>query len=529
MPHHDKRTGDLILRIVYDGAPEAGKTTNVRQLAELVALSRRGKVEAPGTTGRATEFFDWLDFTGGYVDGRRLRCQLVSVPGQPALLRRRRYLLETSDAVVFVADSDRALVELNRATFAQLTHALARVGERTAAPIGVVLQANKQDQPEALAPDALSKHLSLGANVPVVAARAHEAVGVRESFLLAVRLAAERARIMALRGGIADATPDDESFEALHQRLVESEEDSPLELALGAVHPPHEWLPVPVGRPIASVASERPPDAPRPQGVEPAASRAPVSALEPVPPLAEDVSVAARSSVDHDASLPDAAAPVPPPPAPLAVPEASTIPAGCAWPPVTGRAVFASVHASILAPALEPRRWAPPDALELASPRGLVVHTRVTWRYATLELGRRALLSQVRGLLSLRGALPEDRAVALGPDGDGWRLWMVTPDVPTLADELAAREVGGLSHDAFAERLIDAYRSVRATLGADEAAPLTLESVARDRGAWVVLALPDAPPAPRRAPISGPFAKVLRQRLAQTETWPALMRVLSEI
>ena len=71
MPFLDQRTGALVVRVVYDGAAEAGKTTNLRRLEEGLRLTRRGaRVEAPGSAGRRTQFFDWLDFQGGEVGGR---------------------------------------------------------------------------------------------------------------------------------------------------------------------------------------------------------------------------------------------------------------------------------------------------------------------------------------------------------------------------------------------------------------------------------------------------------------------------
>ena len=91
MPLFDQRSDSIILRVVYDGPPEAGKTTNVTQLCQKISLNRRGQLTTPGGAER-TQFFDWVDVSGGYVAGRQLRLQLVTVPGQPELLRRRRYL-----------------------------------------------------------------------------------------------------------------------------------------------------------------------------------------------------------------------------------------------------------------------------------------------------------------------------------------------------------------------------------------------------------------------------------------------------
>src|SRR5690242_7464889 len=123
MPLVDRRTESVVLRIVYDGAPEAGKTTNLRMLCERLSLGRRGELRNAGGAER-TQYFDWLDVTGGYVAGRRLRCQLVTVPGQVELARRRRYLLDTADVVVFVADARPGASDATRASLDSLRGAM---------------------------------------------------------------------------------------------------------------------------------------------------------------------------------------------------------------------------------------------------------------------------------------------------------------------------------------------------------------------------------------------------------------------
>src|SRR5262245_19461841 len=91
----------LVIRVVYDGPPMAGKTTSVRSLAGKLGSD----VKAPEEVECRTLYFDWLDYTGGLFEGRRIRCQIVSAPGQATLASRRRRLLETADVVVFVSDS----------------------------------------------------------------------------------------------------------------------------------------------------------------------------------------------------------------------------------------------------------------------------------------------------------------------------------------------------------------------------------------------------------------------------------------
>lgn len=224
MPHIDGHTGAIVMRIVYDGAPEAGKTTNVLQLAESISLQRRGKVFSPGSAGRRTEFFDWMDFSGGYVDGRRVRCQVVSVPGQPELLRRRRYLIDSADAIIFVADSQPAGLEPSRHDFALLRRALAR--RQATTPVGVLVQANKQDLAEAIAPAELAAALCPDGAVPVVAARAQEGEGVMQAFVMAVRLATDRLRELLLGGELTETPDVAGSAEALHAALAALEPEA---------------------------------------------------------------------------------------------------------------------------------------------------------------------------------------------------------------------------------------------------------------------------------------------------------------
>src|SRR6202000_2744267 len=100
----DSRNGTVVIRVVYDGAPMAGKTTSVRALGAGLGAA----VTSPAQIGGRTLYFDWLDYTGGLFEGRRIRCQIVSVPGQATLAPRRRRLIESADAVVFVGDSSPA-------------------------------------------------------------------------------------------------------------------------------------------------------------------------------------------------------------------------------------------------------------------------------------------------------------------------------------------------------------------------------------------------------------------------------------
>src|SRR5262245_40285090 len=118
----------------------AGKTTSVTTLGRGLGSA----VVSPAEVAGRTVYFDWLDYTGGLFDGRRIRCQIVSAPGQAALASRRRQLLESADVVVFVADSSPEGFEADRSYLGSLCSVLRQVG---GVPVGVVVQANKRDLP----------------------------------------------------------------------------------------------------------------------------------------------------------------------------------------------------------------------------------------------------------------------------------------------------------------------------------------------------------------------------------------------
>jgi len=79
----DSGNNAVVIRVVYDGAPLAGKTTSVGALGQGLGAA----VVSPAEIGGRTLYFDWLDYTGGLFEGHRIRCQIVSAPGQARLLR----------------------------------------------------------------------------------------------------------------------------------------------------------------------------------------------------------------------------------------------------------------------------------------------------------------------------------------------------------------------------------------------------------------------------------------------------------
>ena len=381
MPHVDKRSGELVIRIVYDGAPEAGKTTNIQQLTSMIALQRRGAAESPGTRGRRTEFFDWLDFSGGFIDGRRVRCQLVSVPGQPHLLHRRRYLLEAADAVVFVADSRRDRVKEGCKNLAMMRRVLESLEPRVS--VGIVVQANKQDLHDALAAAELARAFELAPTVAVMASAAAVGDGVMQTFILATRLATDRVRAMLYDNMFSDLAMLHETPAALLEAMTSLDGGAS---AISADSEPGGSSAT--GDPESSTTQVR---------------RINRCAPERRPALGPDLEISA----------------------------------GHVWPPVKGRALLSNAGLAMLEVPEFVVPWAPPDAIELAA-EAWVFHTAERWLFDSEARARHELLTLVKRQLAWGEFLPEGRASFLASEGECWRLWVLTARTETLREAMTS-------------------------------------------------------------------------------------------
>jgi len=216
----DPRNDAVVIRVVYDGAPMAGKSTSVRALGRGFG----GEVVSPAEVSGRTLYFDWLDYTGGLFEGRRIRCQIISVPGQSTLAPRRRRLLESADVIVFVGDSTPAGFAGDRSYLNGLQAVLERV---SGPPVGIVFQANKRDHADAVPIESVRSMLQeLGMRVGVVESVATDSSGVRQAFVFAVRLALDRVRDLMRTGELTSARPDVDGPEDLLEDLKLHEEGS---------------------------------------------------------------------------------------------------------------------------------------------------------------------------------------------------------------------------------------------------------------------------------------------------------------
>lgn len=321
MATFDPNTGTITLRVVYDGLGMAGKTTNLRQLHELLSQARRGDLYIPEERRGRTLYFDWLEVEAGQFGDLRLRCQLLTVPGQFSYVQRRWHLLNAPDAIIAVVDSTPQGIVRARYALRFLQEAIA--GQSP--PVPLIVQANKQDIEGALPGPEVRGILQLSEKTRVVEASAVQGAGVRATLVFALQGARERLLQLTQAGGVEALPVGTETAEQVYQQLLQQElsdaENQAGEVLADRVLQQLEDQPF--SPPPPSVASEQPPStlrSLRPPELAPAApapSPAPVSLVTaapapeaPRPPEAPRAPVAVPTEYTLGSPLPTEQAPL---------------------------------------------------------------------------------------------------------------------------------------------------------------------------------------------------------------------------
>ena len=106
-------TKEVTAKLVYYGPGLCGKTTNLQWIHDNLSFKTKGKLVSLATQTDRTLFFDFLPVELGTIRGMRTRMQIYTVPGQVFYESTRRMVLKGCDAVVFVADSQAAMLDAN--------------------------------------------------------------------------------------------------------------------------------------------------------------------------------------------------------------------------------------------------------------------------------------------------------------------------------------------------------------------------------------------------------------------------------
>jgi signal recognition particle receptor subunit beta len=270
-------TMQMAAKVVYYGPGLCGKTTNLHYIYQHTTGDSRGEMVSLETETDRTLFFDLLPIDVGTIAGFNTRIQLYTVPGQVFYNTTRKLVLKGVDGVVFVADSQRAMLQANQESFHNLEENLAEMG-LSADTLPLVLQFNKRDLPDIFSVEELNRALNRN-NWSWVESSAVTGMGVFETLK-------EISKVTLL---------------SLKKRLARGS-DSPAPARPAAPPPrplpPPGAPPLPPPRPVSQAhpqVTPPPPAPPRPAPLPP-----PVAAAPPPPP--------------PPAPRPAAAAPPPPPP-----------------------------------------------------------------------------------------------------------------------------------------------------------------------------------------------------------------------
>ena len=150
---------EITVKIVYYGPALSGKTTCLKYIYESGEYRKKGKLITLDTDGDRTLFFDFLPIEIGKLGDYSIKIQLYTVPGQVAYNTTRKLVLQGSDGIVFVADSQVVMREQNRDSFQNLRDNL-KANNIPFEETPLIFQYNKRDLKEILPLDILNKDLN---------------------------------------------------------------------------------------------------------------------------------------------------------------------------------------------------------------------------------------------------------------------------------------------------------------------------------------------------------------------------------
>jgi len=180
-------TMQMAAKIVYYGPGLCGKTTNLHHIYAKTSPQSRGEMVSLETETDRTLFFDLLPIDVGVIGGFKTRLQLYTVPGQVFYNTTRKLVLKGVDGIVFVADSQSAMLDANVESFKNLRENLAEIGTNLD-EIPVVLQLNKRDLPNIASVETMLQAIDPEGKTEHVESIASAGTGVFETLKLISKL-----------------------------------------------------------------------------------------------------------------------------------------------------------------------------------------------------------------------------------------------------------------------------------------------------------------------------------------------------
>ena len=170
---------ELTVKLVYYGPALSGKTTNLRAIHWLGTSNACGELMTLETKNDRTLFFDMLPISVSSESGLKIRLKLFTVPGQVMHNATRRLVLQATDGVAFIADSQRSETDANRESFLNLKQNLEENGIDPQR-IPIIIQFNKRDMQDVRTDDELEA-IARQSREPIYKAVATRGYGVMQT------------------------------------------------------------------------------------------------------------------------------------------------------------------------------------------------------------------------------------------------------------------------------------------------------------------------------------------------------------
>jgi len=167
---------EIHLKIVYYGPGLSGKTANLQYIYSHIDPALKGDLVILKSRENRTIFFDFLQLEVGTIQGKRPKFNLYTVPGQVHYDLTRKVVLNSVDGIVYVADSQKEMIDANLDTLLDLEKHLIISG-KTLENFPWVLQYNKRDLPSAEPFEEMERKLNFF-NVPSFEVIATQGMGV---------------------------------------------------------------------------------------------------------------------------------------------------------------------------------------------------------------------------------------------------------------------------------------------------------------------------------------------------------------
>lgn len=181
---------EIEIKIVFYGPALSGKTTNLQAIHGIISPERCGRLMILNTADDRTLFFDLMPVFFKTEMGFSVKVKLFTAPGQIMHNSTRRIILQGADGIVFVADSQRELVQANNDSWRGMVANLKTNG-MDVRDIPLVIQFNKRDLPN-IRPDEEIDEVARRGREPVFKASAIRGEGVLETLEAILRLAWRR-------------------------------------------------------------------------------------------------------------------------------------------------------------------------------------------------------------------------------------------------------------------------------------------------------------------------------------------------